>query len=88
MHTAMYVHVHVMPKSKRESVERKKVDHFIVHVKEPAERNLANERVCELVAQEFGVARARVRIINGHQSPSKLLSVAELKEGDILQDIS
>ncbi len=74
----MYVKVHVMPKSKREFLEKKKENSFIVHVKEPAERNLANERVCELIALELQVSRDQVRIINGHHSPSKLLSITDI----------
>ncbi|MBI5138758.1 MAG: DUF167 domain-containing protein [Candidatus Vogelbacteria bacterium] len=73
----MYIKVHVIPKSKKEALEKKREDSFIVRVREPAERNLANERVCELIAREFKVQRSKVRIINGHVSPSKLLSIAE-----------
>jgi uncharacterized protein YggU (UPF0235/DUF167 family) len=44
-------------------------------VREKAERNLANKRVLEIIAEAFNVSVKKVRIINGHQSPSKILAV-------------
>ncbi|PIR44757.1 MAG: hypothetical protein COV10_02635 [Candidatus Vogelbacteria bacterium CG10_big_fil_rev_8_21_14_0_10_51_16] len=73
----MYLHVKVTPKAKEESLIRKDGSHWLVCVREPAERNLANRRVCALVARELEVAVAQVRIINGHNSPSKLISIQE-----------
>jgi len=73
----MYVKVRVVAGAKREVVERLSENSFDIQVKEPAERNLANKRVVELVAIKLNVSAKKVRIINGHQSPSKLLSVME-----------
>ena len=50
-------------------------DHFEISVKEKAEKNLANARVLELVAKHFKVPRSKVRIVNGHRHPSKLLII-------------
>jgi hypothetical protein len=49
----MYVKVRVRTGAKKESVEQLKGDRFAVSVKEPAERNQANERVVELIAAHF-----------------------------------
>ena len=46
-----------------------------VAVKEKAERNLANRRVIELVAKHLKVPAGKIRIISGHHSPSKMLSI-------------
>lgn len=73
----MYLRVKVIAGAKREVIEKVKDDEYRISVREPAERNLANERVCELIAIELGVARAKVRILNGHHSPSKILSILE-----------
>ena len=54
---------------------RKTRDHFEISVREAAERNLANGRVLELVARHFKLPVGKVRIISGHHSPSKILSV-------------
>jgi uncharacterized protein YggU (UPF0235/DUF167 family) len=71
----MYIKVKVLAKSKKEEVIKKSKDTYIVSVKEPAERNLANKRICEIMADIFSVSIKQVKIINGHQSPSKILSI-------------
>ena len=45
----MYIKVKVVTNAKRENILKKSEDHFEIHVKEPAERNLANKRIIELV---------------------------------------
>ena len=71
----MYIHVKVETGVKKEIFKKKNDDHFEVSVREKAERNLANTRVIELVALYFKLTVTKVRIINGHHSPSKLLSI-------------
>jgi hypothetical protein len=73
----MYVHVKVTAGAKKESWVKKSVDHFEVSVKEKAERNMANSRVLALVASHFKVPVSKVRIVNGHRHPSKLLVVED-----------
>ena len=73
----IYIHVKVNAGVKKESWKKKSEDHFEVSVKEKAERNMANIRVLELVAEHFSVPLNRVRIINGHQHPSKLLIIED-----------
>ncbi|HEY4494391.1 MAG TPA: DUF167 domain-containing protein [Candidatus Paceibacterota bacterium] len=68
-----YIHVKVIAGARKESFQEKSDDHFEVSVKEKAERNMANARILELVALYFKVSVNKVRIINGHRSPSKLL---------------
>lgn len=71
----MFIKVKVTAGSKKEKVERKTENRFIISVREPAERNLANIRVCEIIASIFKINIKAVRIISGHQSPSKILSL-------------
>jgi len=71
----MYVSVVVHPSAKKERFEVISEQSFSVHVKEPAERNLANKRVVSLVASHFLVDAHEVRIISGHRSRKKVLSV-------------
>lgn len=71
----MYIKVRVIPESKEESVVKKTNDHYIVSVREKAEFNLANRRVVELIAREYLTVPAKVRIISGHHSRSKILSI-------------
>ena len=71
----MYIRVHVTPGARKERVTKKSPDVFYISVKEPAERNLANTRVRQIIAAECGVALAQVRVLTGHQSSSKMISV-------------
>ena len=73
----MYIKVRVTAGAKKETVTQVSKSSYKLTVKEPAERNLANARVLELMALTLQVPKAKVKIINGHQSPSKMLSVAD-----------
>jgi len=73
----MYVKVRVIAGAKKESCTQVSADHFKVSVREPAERNLANRRVMELVAMHFKLLPKQVRIISGHTSPSKIFSIPD-----------
>jgi len=69
----MYIHVKITASAKEEKIEKKSDTQFIVSVKEEAERNMANGRIVQIFKELYGTNK--VRIINGHHSPSKLLSV-------------
>ena len=74
----MYVHAKVQAGSKKESFEMINEDHFLISVREKAERNQANQRVIDLVRDYFenlGQKTGQIKIVSGHHSPSKLLSV-------------
>ena len=71
----MYVHAKVRPGAKKEECTRLSETHFKISVKEEAAQNRANKRVIELIAAEFRVPSEKVRIVSGHHSPSKILSV-------------
>ena len=71
----IHVKVSVAADAKRETFEVVGENRFKISVKERAERNLANRRVLELVAAHFGVPAGSVRILSGHQRPSKLIAV-------------
>ena len=70
-----YIHVKVTAGARKEVFKQKSDDHFEISVKEKAERNMANAQVLELVAEHFKVPKNKVRIVNGHRHPSKLLVV-------------
>ncbi len=73
----MYIHVKVTTEAKKEFIKGKSSDHFEISVREPAERNLANTRIIELLALHLKIPKSNVRIINGHHSPSKLVSIKD-----------
>ena len=49
--------------------------HFEISVKEPAERNAANQRVRELLAEHFGVSVSKIRFITGMRGKNKTFDV-------------
>ena len=71
----MYVRVHAVPGAKKERVTKESETVFYIAVKEPAEQNLANKRIREIVAQECGVSTTQVKMLTGHRSCSKMYSV-------------
>lgn len=75
----MYIRVRVNADAKKESFAQVAEDSFLVSVKDPAEQNLANKRVLELIALHFGITSKQIRIISGHHSPGKILSIPDTK---------
>lgn len=71
----MFIKVKVISSAKRETVKKISEDHYNISVKEPAERNMANKRICEIIANELMINKGSVHIIKGHKSSSKILSV-------------
>ena len=65
----------VTPGAKRELLEKTGDDSFALTVREQAKQNLANGRVREVLAQFFSVPLSHVRIISGHRSPKKIISI-------------
>ena len=72
--TRVYIKVFVTPGARKEKVE-KKGEMLLIAVKEPALGNRANDRVREIVALRLGVVVGKVRILAGHRSRGKMLSV-------------
>lgn len=72
----MYIKVIVTPGARKERMEQTGDASFTITVKEPAAQNHANTRVRELVAEHFAVTTAQVRILTGHRSRSKMISIA------------
>lgn len=70
----MYVKVFVTPGARRENVEEKD-GMLIISVREPAAANRANTRVREIVAARFGAPLGKVRILTGHRSRGKMISI-------------
>ena len=71
----MYIRIDVTTEAKKESVEKTGTDSFNISVREKAERNMANRRILELVRKEFGGKGVIAKIISGHHSPRKIISI-------------
>lgn len=71
----MYVKVTARSGAGRASVKKERDGAFRISVKEPAAGGLANERIGQLLAAEFGLHTGAVRLIRGHRSPSKIFEI-------------
>lgn len=69
----MYIKIKVIPSSKVEKVEKKSEDSWYIWTTLPAKNGLANNRVVEIVREAY--PHQPVRIISGHQSPGKIVSI-------------
>lgn len=69
-----FIKVFVTPDAKRENVEEKG-EILAISVREPASGNRANTRVREIVALRTGNPLGKVRILTGHRSRVKMISV-------------
>ncbi len=70
----MYIKVFVTPDAKREKIEEKG-ETLLISVREPALQNRANDRVREMLAERFGKPFGKVRILTGHRSRAKMVSI-------------
>ena len=71
----MFVKVQVTTGARKEKFEKIGDNAFSASVREKAERNLANARVCALLSAHFKVPTRAVRIVSGHHAKSKLFNV-------------
>lgn len=71
----MYIHIKAKTNQKKEYIKPLKQDYFEISVKEKEEKNMANKRILELLKTHFKTLN--IRIINGHHSPNKLISIED-----------
>jgi len=74
----MYLKVIVTPGAHKERIEEKDSEILYISVREKASGNRANTRVREIVAKRLGVTLTQVRILTGHHSRSKMISISTL----------
>lgn len=69
----MYIKLKIITDAREEKIEKLKDDEYRIWTKMPAENNLANTRVLEIIRNEY--PNQSVRLISGHHSPSKIVSI-------------
>ena len=67
--------VHVVPKSSRNEILGFFKGKLKVKVSAPPEDDKANDRLIELVSDAFDVPKSKVKILRGHTSRLKIISV-------------
>ncbi len=72
----MRIFVKVKTRAKENKIEKIGDNRFGVWVKEPPVEGRANEAVCKITSEYFGVSLAKVKIISGRASPRKIIEIS------------
>ena len=75
--TTKLARVRVTTSARKEKFEKTGENTFSISVREKPERNAANTRICALMARHFKVPAKAVRIVSGHHSRTKLISMVK-----------
>ena len=73
----MLIKVKVFPNSKKERLEKKSEDSFVVYLREKAEMGAANEKLREIIAEFFNVGVNKIKIIKGGRSRNKIIEICD-----------
>jgi len=74
----MTLRVKVIPRSSASAIAGELADGTLkVRVAAAPERGKANEELCRVLAEHFGVARHAVTVVSGHTSALKLVRIAK-----------
>lgn len=71
----MKVRVHAKTRSKHPSVRRAEDGYFEIAVKEPPEGGKANRAIARALAEHFGIAPSRVRLVSSARSKRKVFEL-------------
>ena len=61
--------------SKEDKVIKKSEDSFEVFVKVDVQRNMANKRIIELLAEYFNLPQYRIKMIKGFKESNKIFNI-------------
>lgn len=73
----MLIKVKAFPCSKEEKIIKKSNNSFDIFVEEEAERNMANKRIIELIADYFKVPQYKAKMIKGFKESSKIFDIKD-----------
>ena len=71
----MLIKVKVNVLSKEDKVIKKSEDNFEVFVKVDAQRNMANKRIIELLAEYFNLPQYGIKMIKGFKESNKIFNI-------------
>lgn len=71
----MKISVKVKPRSKKQCIEKKEDDCWIVNLKSPPVDGKANQELITIIAQELGVKKSQVIIKSGLSSTNKIIEI-------------
>jgi uncharacterized protein (TIGR00251 family) len=67
--------VRVHPRSRRQKFKKLDENSYRIHVTSAPSKGEANEEVRELVARHWAIPVSRVKIVRGHKSRNKLITI-------------
>ncbi len=73
----MYIKVNLTPDAKKDFIRKAGPDKYSINVKDKPIRNLANKKMLAVLASELKVTPQQLKIIRGHRTPSKLISLQQ-----------
>ena len=71
----MRIFVKAKPSAKEARIEKIGETHFIVSVKEPLIKGMANAGIIKILAEYFNIAHSRIKIISGYASRNKVVDI-------------
>jgi len=71
----MRINIKARPNFKEEKVEKISDTDFIVYVKEPPVQGKANRAIVNALAEYFGIASTRIKIVSGWTSRQKVVEI-------------
>lgn len=71
----MRIELKVIPRAKKEILEKISNNNYRVKVTAPPEKGKANKRVIELLSESLGIKKRDIRIISGETSSRKILEI-------------
>lgn len=75
MKTGRRIYVKVQPRSSQSKVEKISEGEYKIRVFAPAEKGKANEEVCSLLAEYFGVPKSLIKIVGGKTASKKIIDI-------------
>jgi uncharacterized protein (TIGR00251 family) len=71
----MRIYVKVVPRSSRNAVEKTGENEYRVRLTAPPVEGKANEKLIEVLADHFGVAKSLVSIVGGKTARTKMVDI-------------
>jgi uncharacterized protein len=71
----MKVFVKARPNSKEEKVQKLDGENFIVFVKAPPVKGMANNAIVKVLADYFRVSKSQIKIVSGFASREKIIEI-------------
>ncbi len=71
----MEIFVKAKPSAKKENIEKTDENHFIVSVREPPVKGMANRAIIKALADYFKKSQSEIKIVSGFTSREKIVKI-------------